>query len=219
MTDTTAPTLAVTLVGGPTAVLEYGGLRFLTDPTLSPPGTYAGLVKTAGPALDAAAIGSIDAVLVSHDQHADNLDPGGRELLPAAAVVLTTVAAAERLGLGFERREPGDIDAGDAADRDEDHHDGAAGAAPRDRSGPAEVDLELRDVRARTAAGAGGRGGGQLGAEHLEQEPADRVAVETGGGRSAHVGPNRSVRIRPGSCPSSTRADAATSTNAVGPQT
>jgi len=65
MTDTTAPTLAVTLVGGPTAVLEYGGLRFLTDPTLSPPSTYAGLVKTAGPARDAAAIGSIDAVLVA----------------------------------------------------------------------------------------------------------------------------------------------------------
>ena len=33
------------------------------------------------------------------------------------------------------------------------------------------------------------------------------------------VGPNRSVLIRPGSCPSSTRLDAAVSTKAVGPQT
>jgi L-ascorbate metabolism protein UlaG (beta-lactamase superfamily) len=34
--------LAIQLVGGPTAILEYGGLRWLTDPALSPPGEYAG---------------------------------------------------------------------------------------------------------------------------------------------------------------------------------
>jgi hypothetical protein len=44
--------LELTLVGGPTAMLEYGGLRWLTDPTASPPGEYAGgLVKITGPAL------------------------------------------------------------------------------------------------------------------------------------------------------------------------
>jgi hypothetical protein len=32
------PTLVAQLVGGPTAVLEYAGLRWLTDPSLSPPG-------------------------------------------------------------------------------------------------------------------------------------------------------------------------------------
>ena len=92
-------TLTAQLVGGPTAVLEYGALRWLTDPSLSPPGEYAGgLVKTTGPALDREAIGPIDAVLLSHDHHSDNLDPAGREFLPQAGRVLTTVEGAERLG-------------------------------------------------------------------------------------------------------------------------
>ena len=40
----------------------------------------------------------IDAVLLSHDQHADNLDPAGRALLPAAGAVITTTTGAKRLG-------------------------------------------------------------------------------------------------------------------------
>ena len=45
-------TFTAQLVGGPTALLEYAGLRWLSDPSLSPPGTYeGGLVKTTGPAL------------------------------------------------------------------------------------------------------------------------------------------------------------------------
>jgi L-ascorbate metabolism protein UlaG (beta-lactamase superfamily) len=91
--------LSIQLVGGPTAILEYGGLRWLTDPTLSPPGEYGGLTKLTGPALDADAIGPIDVVLVSHHHHADNLDPAGRDLLPSAGRVLSTVKAAEELGL------------------------------------------------------------------------------------------------------------------------
>jgi L-ascorbate metabolism protein UlaG (beta-lactamase superfamily) len=89
----------LTLVGGPTAALEYAGLRWLTDPSLSPPGEYAGgLVKTTGPAIEIDAIGAIDVVLLSHDQHSDNLDPAGRDFLPRAGRVLTTTAGAERLG-------------------------------------------------------------------------------------------------------------------------
>jgi L-ascorbate metabolism protein UlaG (beta-lactamase superfamily) len=62
------PTLSVRLVGGPTAVLEYAGLRWLTDPTFSAPGEYAGgLVKTSGPAITIDELGAIDVVLVSHD--------------------------------------------------------------------------------------------------------------------------------------------------------
>jgi L-ascorbate metabolism protein UlaG (beta-lactamase superfamily) len=92
-------TLTAQLVGGPTAVLEYAGLRWLTDPALSPPGEYeGGLVKTTGPALDLDAIGSIDVVLLSHEHHSDNLDPAGREFLPRAGRVLTTLEGAERLG-------------------------------------------------------------------------------------------------------------------------
>src|SRR3954454_3637179 len=100
-------TLTAQLVGGPTAVLEYGGLRWLTDPSLSPPGEYeGGLVKTTGPALDPAAIGPIDVVLLSHDHHSDNLDPAGRAFLPRAGRVLTTVVGAERLGGNATGLEP-----------------------------------------------------------------------------------------------------------------
>jgi len=40
----------------------------------------------------------IDAVLLSHDHHGDNLDDAGRAILPSADVVLTTVPGAKRLG-------------------------------------------------------------------------------------------------------------------------
>lgn len=99
--DSASSTLgsSVTLVGGPTVLLDYGGMRWLTDPTFSPPGEYAGgLLKTTGPAVEPADIGPIDAILLSHDQHADNLDPAGREVLTRGACVLTTKAGAERLG-------------------------------------------------------------------------------------------------------------------------
>jgi len=89
--------LAIQLVGGPTAVLEYAGLRWLTDPTLSPPGQYAGLTKLTGPALDIPAGDPIDVVLLSHHQHSDNLDPAGRAFMPSAKRVLSTTRAADQL--------------------------------------------------------------------------------------------------------------------------
>ena len=90
--------LNVTLVGGPTALIEYAGLRWLTDPTFSEPGTYDGLTKTTAPRLTASQVEPVDVVLLSHDHHADNLDPAGREFLLGVGRVLTTVAGAERLG-------------------------------------------------------------------------------------------------------------------------
>jgi L-ascorbate metabolism protein UlaG (beta-lactamase superfamily) len=91
--------LEITLIGGPTALFSFGGLRWLTDPTLSAPGEYAGgLVKTTGPALEPAAIEPVDVVLLSHEHHSDNLDPAGRAFLPRAGRVLTTVEGAERIG-------------------------------------------------------------------------------------------------------------------------
>jgi L-ascorbate metabolism protein UlaG (beta-lactamase superfamily) len=90
--------LDLTLIGGPTAVFTYGGLRWLTDPTFSPPGAYDNLTKTAGPAMAPEAIEPIDVVLLSHDQHADNLDPAGRAFLPRARRVLTEPDGAGRLG-------------------------------------------------------------------------------------------------------------------------
>jgi L-ascorbate metabolism protein UlaG (beta-lactamase superfamily) len=96
------PSLTITLIGGPTALLEFDGFRILTDPTFDAPGSYqlprVKLEKLSGPALGAEAIGAVDAVLLSHDQHADNLDHAGRDFLAKANRVLTTVAGAKRLG-------------------------------------------------------------------------------------------------------------------------
>jgi len=64
------------------------------------------LRKTSGPALSAEQIGPIDAVLLSHDQHADNLDHSGRGFLAKARRVLTTVAGAKRLGENAEGLAP-----------------------------------------------------------------------------------------------------------------
>ena len=90
--------LSIQLVGGPTAILEYGGLRWLTDPALSPPGEYGGLTKLTGPAFDITEHDSIDVVLLSHHHHSDNLDPAGRAFLPSAQRVLSTTGAAAELG-------------------------------------------------------------------------------------------------------------------------
>ncbi|MET8137903.1 MBL fold metallo-hydrolase [Streptomyces sp. NPDC005251] len=94
--------LEITYVGGPTAVIAIGGLRLLTDPTFDAPGEYPvgarKLVKTTGPALPAGKLGPVDAVLLSHDQHPDNLDASGREYLQDAPVTLSTASAYERIG-------------------------------------------------------------------------------------------------------------------------
>ena len=81
-------------------------MRWLTDPTFSEPGTYEGLTKTTAPRLSPEEVGAVDVVLLSHDQHSDNLDPAGRAFLPRAGRVLTTVAGAERLGGNAEGLEP-----------------------------------------------------------------------------------------------------------------
>jgi L-ascorbate metabolism protein UlaG (beta-lactamase superfamily) len=93
-----------THVGGPTVLIEFAGWRLLTDPTFDAPGRrYAfgwgtSSRKLTGPAVAAEEIGAVDAVLLSHDHHGDNLDEAGRALLPAAGAVITTVPAATRLG-------------------------------------------------------------------------------------------------------------------------
>jgi L-ascorbate metabolism protein UlaG (beta-lactamase superfamily) len=98
--------IRLTHIGGPTTLLELDGWRILTDPTFDEPGRRYSFAlgtsstKLAGPALTAADIGSIDAVLLTHDHHADNLDTTGRTVADAAAIVLTTVAGAHRLGGG-----------------------------------------------------------------------------------------------------------------------
>ena len=96
-------TIRLTYIGGPTMLIEFGGVRLLTDPTFDAAGSeYTTAIytlrKTMAPAISPDALGRIDAVLLSHDHHFDNLDRAGRALLPNAGAVFTTVTGAERLG-------------------------------------------------------------------------------------------------------------------------
>ncbi|WP_234327483.1 MBL fold metallo-hydrolase [Streptomyces sp. NRRL WC-3742] len=95
--------LPVRVFGGPTALFEYGGLRFLTDPTFDGPGDYGRpgrpqLTKLAPPDGSLEELGRVDVVLLSHDEHPDNLDHAGRELLAHVPLTLTTPGGGERLG-------------------------------------------------------------------------------------------------------------------------
>jgi len=93
----------LTHIGGPTVLIEVAGWRLLTDPTFDPPGrkyTFGwgtSSRKTVGPALQPDELGRIDAVLLSHDHHGDNLDDAGRALLGEVDVIVTTVPGARRL--------------------------------------------------------------------------------------------------------------------------
>ncbi|WP_439564181.1 MBL fold metallo-hydrolase [Microcella sp.] len=97
-----AASIAITVVGGPTALLEWAGLRLLLDPTFDEPQRYGpdddDLEKTAGPAVAFDDLGRIDAALVSHHHHEDNLDQQGRNLALTLPLVVTTPAGAEDLG-------------------------------------------------------------------------------------------------------------------------
>jgi L-ascorbate metabolism protein UlaG (beta-lactamase superfamily) len=100
----------VTTLGGPTAVLDIGGVRFLVDPTFDPPGEYPvgsrSLMKTEPSAWAPEQVGRVDAVLLSHDQHPDNLDHAGRKFLLTVPRILTTATAATRLEGRVEGLDP-----------------------------------------------------------------------------------------------------------------
>lgn len=94
----------ITHIGGPTVLIQTGGWNLLTDPTFDPPGEKYNFgwgtssVKTTGPAVTVADLPHIDAVLLTHEHHGDNLDPAGRAMLPMADVIVTTVSGARTLG-------------------------------------------------------------------------------------------------------------------------
>jgi L-ascorbate metabolism protein UlaG (beta-lactamase superfamily) len=89
------------LVGGPTLRFDYAGRTWLTDPTFDEPRDYhlgeRVLHKLTGPAVAPDDLGPVDVVLLSHDQHKDNLDDAGREWLTSVATVLSTPEAASRM--------------------------------------------------------------------------------------------------------------------------
>lgn len=86
--------VTVELFGGPTALIEIGGLRLLTDPTFAP-----SFDVTVDDAVDPLArTGTLHAVLLSHGRYVDNLGIAGRRLLATVPVTFTTTEAADRLG-------------------------------------------------------------------------------------------------------------------------
>jgi L-ascorbate metabolism protein UlaG (beta-lactamase superfamily) len=126
--DPALDTCRITLIGTATTLIECGPFRLLTDPVFDPPGTrytlrIFGLIpipmqKTGAPALPPEQLGPLDAILLSHDGHADNLDDTGRTLLGTVPTVLTTPAAAHRLGppaLGLSSWDKTEITAADGS--------------------------------------------------------------------------------------------------------
>ncbi|KAL1872403.1 hypothetical protein Daus18300_004373 [Diaporthe australafricana] len=93
-------TISVTHIGTATAVLSIDGINFLTDPFFSPAGTeydagVAILKNSTSPALNLDSLPPIDAVLLSHEDHWDNLDDIGRQLLDARRVLTTRDGASK----------------------------------------------------------------------------------------------------------------------------
>lgn len=93
-----------TLVGGPTAIIDYAGFRIVTDPTFDEPMTYGPpktgtantLVKTRGSALSPEDVGDVDIVLASH-HHLDNLDEAGRRFAATVPRLYSTAVVAKLL--------------------------------------------------------------------------------------------------------------------------
>lgn len=115
------PKTAITYIGGPTSLLEYAGLRIVTDPTFDRPQSYSApgtttLTKTAGPGVERTDLGPVDLVLLSHHGHKDNLDYEGLELIATGVPTLSTLSAASDLFGGsvvgldnWETHEIGDV--------------------------------------------------------------------------------------------------------------
>lgn len=103
------PRASAAWLGGATVLLRLGELTLLTDPALDPAGIdhefrvpgsdlTIPLQRSSVPVLPAAGLPHVDAVLLSHDEHADNFDSAGRVVALAAGCLLTTESAARRLG-------------------------------------------------------------------------------------------------------------------------
>ncbi|KAI8289935.1 hypothetical protein K4K60_007404 [Colletotrichum sp. SAR11_57] len=86
--------VSVTFIGTATAIIDIDGIRFLTDPFFSPAESFVQsrnvtLKVHENPALNLRDLPPIDAVLLSHEDHWDNLDELGRQLLDGRRVFTT----------------------------------------------------------------------------------------------------------------------------------
>ena len=94
----------LTYLGGATYLIEIGSFRLLTDPGFDPKGTEKSegpghdLKKSMAPPLPVEKVGRIDAVLLSHAHHYDNLDNTAKAMLPKWGRVFTTPDGAKTLG-------------------------------------------------------------------------------------------------------------------------
>lgn len=84
-------------------ILDIGGFRIMTDPTLDKAGGLYhhgfGAIsrKTGNPALAPGEYQDVDLILLSHHQHKDNLDTAGRKFLSTVKNVVSTVDAARAI--------------------------------------------------------------------------------------------------------------------------
>lgn len=96
--------IEATYVGVATVLFRIGDVTLLTDPCFDHDDVTVSFgpafpsTRSLRPALSHEALPALDAILLSHDEHADNLDHAGRALLAKAPVVLTTRGGAKRLG-------------------------------------------------------------------------------------------------------------------------
>ena len=93
--------LKITYIGTATVILDIDGVKLITDPVFSQAGSewdkgIAILRTSISPALQLQDLPALDAVLLSHEDHEDNLDELGRQLLDGRKV-LTTVDGANKL--------------------------------------------------------------------------------------------------------------------------
>ncbi|KAE8152370.1 Metallo-hydrolase/oxidoreductase [Aspergillus avenaceus] len=102
VSSTFKSTVSMTHITTATVLLEIDGVNFLTDPVFCPAGTrheishlfpnatepiYASSEE--GPAMELNQLPPIDSVLLSHEDHCDNLDPMGRQLLDGRHTITT----------------------------------------------------------------------------------------------------------------------------------
>jgi L-ascorbate metabolism protein UlaG (beta-lactamase superfamily) len=93
--------VTLTLIGGPTALIDINGFRVVTDPTFDAPGEYpfpgGVLIKQSGPAIAVADLPAVDLVTLSHAHHPDNLDVSGTVFVKSAKKVVGSPMAKDQI--------------------------------------------------------------------------------------------------------------------------